>query len=184
MLLLQPGTYSLLILLVHLINICFSLTAITSIMAQFKDLKPYHWPGWCMAALASVHAVLVLLFFTETRSVSHIKEKCSSILEFKLSLQQVKSYRIKRLLVSFCKFAKFKCKYRVMHHFSSCMFSRFHAKKIARKCTACVAFYYINFGVHTGISFYSENKNFLSHMHTVSYAHCIEWKMEYYDCHF
>jgi MFS family permease len=74
--------------------------AITSIMVQFKDLNPYNWPGWCIAALASVEVALVLLFFKELRSTSYIKEKITKCSSFKISLQ-LKSYRTVQLLVSF-----------------------------------------------------------------------------------
>lgn len=42
-------------------------------MTQFKGLEPYHWPGWFIAALAIVLAAIVLLTFSEPRTLKHIK---------------------------------------------------------------------------------------------------------------
>ena len=85
------------------IYVYYLCTAITSIMAQFKNLNPYHWPGWTMAAIAAVKVIIVLLFFTEIRSLSHIRGKClkgSSISNLIHSLQ-LKSFSIIHFLVPF-----------------------------------------------------------------------------------
>ena len=61
--------------------------AISSIMAQFEDLDPYHWPGWFMAAIAAVVTGAILLCFRETRNLRNTCTKCSYPSRFKLSLE-------------------------------------------------------------------------------------------------
>ena len=61
--------------------------AISSIMAQFEDLDPYHWPGWFMAAISAVVAGAILLCFRETRNLRNTCTKCSYPSRFKISLE-------------------------------------------------------------------------------------------------
>ena len=77
-------------------------TALTSIMAQFKDVNPYRWPGWSVTTLAAVMGISVMLFFTETRSLSRLKisnAKCSCLTGLKLSAQ-LRTKSIVQYLVS------------------------------------------------------------------------------------
>ena len=60
--------------------VLFIFTVSTSIMAQFKDINPYLWPGWFIAALGVFEIILILLFFTETRSLpSKCRTRCLSL---------------------------------------------------------------------------------------------------------
>ena len=83
----------------------YSPTVFISIMAQFKNINPYLWPGWVVAALATLEVALVLLFFTETRSMSEIRgkcSKCSSMTRLKLSLQLRTFEKMQFLVSSLC----------------------------------------------------------------------------------
>ena len=78
-------------------------TVLNSIMANFKDLNPYRWPGWSVTALSITLALVVLFFFTETRSFScaNVSRKtCSCLNGLKLSAQLKSKWKI-RFLVSF-----------------------------------------------------------------------------------
>ena len=54
----------------------FLSVVLTSVMAQFHDVDPYRWPGWCVAACGAAYGVLVLTAFRETRPISIEKCKC------------------------------------------------------------------------------------------------------------
>ena len=83
-------------------SILISYAGLTSIMTQFKGLEPYHWPGWFIAALAIVLAVIVLLTFSEPRTLKHIKGCVYTKLwrGLQLSINLRSEWKI-RLIVSF-----------------------------------------------------------------------------------
>ena len=77
--------------------------AVSSIVAQFKGVDPYHWPGWFTAAIAALMATAVLFCFRETRTLSYLRgncTKCSHWSIFKLSFE-LKAINIVWCLVSF-----------------------------------------------------------------------------------
>jgi MFS family permease len=81
-------------------------TVLNSIMANFKDLNPYRWPGWSITALSITLALIVLFFFTETRSISCSnisRMSCSCLNGLKLSAQLKSKWKM-RFLVSFIQF--------------------------------------------------------------------------------
>jgi hypothetical protein len=39
----------------------------TSIVAQFPNVNPYHWPGWLMLSLAATQGLAILVLFWEPR---------------------------------------------------------------------------------------------------------------------
>lgn len=88
----------------HTLVVFCSFPVLTSILAQFPDINPYHWPGWFVTAEAMFIATAVALCFTETRSCKHIK---SSHFKFSSSLAELRLFtktRTKpciRLIVSF-----------------------------------------------------------------------------------
>ena len=75
------------------------MAGVTSIMAQFKSIEPYHWPGWFITAVAVVYAVIVTLTFTEPWPFAQLKG-CKCWTGLKLSLELRSGWRI-RLAVSF-----------------------------------------------------------------------------------
>lgn len=75
-------------------------------MAKFEDINPYRWPGWSVTALATVMGLSVILFFTETRSMSQLKvsrPNCSCLTGLRLSVQ-LRSKSIAQYFVSFFKY--------------------------------------------------------------------------------
>ena len=61
------------------IYISFSLlgrSGLTSIIAQFDNVNPYRWSGWCVTVLGLAQTIAFFLFFTETRSFTKLY-KCS-----------------------------------------------------------------------------------------------------------
>ena len=78
-------------------------------MANFRDLNPYRWPGWSVTALSITLALIVLFFFTETRSLScaNVSRKtCLCLNALKLSAQLKSKWKI-RFLVSFIHYMPF-----------------------------------------------------------------------------
>lgn len=88
----------------HTFVVFCSFPGLTSIMAQFPDINPYHWPGWFVTAEAMFIATAVIFCFTETRSCKYIK---SSHFKISSSLNELRLFtksRTKsciRLIVSF-----------------------------------------------------------------------------------
>ena len=86
-------------------------------MAQF-DIDPYHWPGWIHAALSAAVSATVLLFFTETRSLSRAKcstMRCTCLARLKLSAQLHSKWKVRT--VSSCSRVKFIVHYSFFHVF-------------------------------------------------------------------
>ena len=76
--------------------------AINSVIAQFDDVNPYHWPGWFQVALAATVGLLALFFFVETRSLSQAKLSCRPISCFTgLKLEAQLQTKCTKLTVSF-----------------------------------------------------------------------------------
>ena len=76
-------------------------TGVTSIMAQFKSVEPYHWPGWFVTALSLLYALIATLTFTEPRPLDGLKGAltCQCWTGFKMSLELKSGWKI-RLIVS------------------------------------------------------------------------------------
>ena len=74
---------------------------LNAVMAKFKDVNPYRWPGWSVTALAVLLGLLVLVFFTETRSLSQVKfstMKCTCLTGLTLSAQLKSKSKIQFLV--------------------------------------------------------------------------------------
>ena len=71
-------------------------------MVQFPNVKPYHWPGWFIAALALLCAATVVLTFREPRSFGQLKGyvTCEYCKGLKLSLSLQTGWKI-QFIVSF-----------------------------------------------------------------------------------
>jgi MFS family permease len=69
---------------------CVVAFVFTSIVAQFPNVNPYHWPGWLMLSLAATQGLAILVLFWEPRpfttpKIPHLMSLSSSKLSFKLT---------------------------------------------------------------------------------------------------
>ena len=80
----------------------FQISGVTSIVSQFPDVNPYHWPGWFMVAVAMIYVIVVTLLFRETHPCSFVLDRTKRIscaTRMKLSLQ-LRSFSKTRFIVS------------------------------------------------------------------------------------
>ena len=76
-----------------IVDVCLCLVPGTnSIMAQFDNINPYHWPGWFIVALALFYIGIALIVFREIRPPPKLKRpkgsvSCHCLTRIKLSTQ-------------------------------------------------------------------------------------------------
>ena len=76
-----------------IVDVCLCLVpGANSIMAQFDNINPYHWPGWFIVALALFYIGITLIVFREIRPPPKLKRpkgsvSCHCLTRIKLSTQ-------------------------------------------------------------------------------------------------